>query len=341
MEAKIVTASGLAFRPIQAGKFRRLQGAGVSMLSQLLNPQTLSLNARDLGRVGAGVVASRKIIREFNPDVVFLKGGFVCLPVGLAARLCRVPYVIHESDVTPGLTNRILARWAARIAVGFPVKNYPQFEAAQMVFVGSPVRQEILTAHRLEGLAYFKLSDDRPVVLITGGSQGAAQINNAVMDALPALTEHYQVIHQTGEGEADRLAFELSRRPALAYPERYRPFAFLVQEMPLALAAADLIIGRAGVGTIMESAALGKPTVLIPNTGMAGHQVANARVLARQGAARVLNSDTLTGAKLAREVERILGSAEDQKLLSEAIRRLAHPEADRELAELVLEVGRG
>jgi len=184
-----VTAAGLDFAPISAGKFRRNHFD--SKFAKLMNLSTLGPNARDGLRTIQGVTQALRILRKFKPDVVFLKGGFVCMPVGIAARMLGVPFVIHESDVTPGITNRVLSRWAAKIAVGFPVKSYQVFDPAKLVYVGNPVRQDILKAHRLEGLAHFGLDDKRPVILITGGSQGAAQINSVVLGSVAELVEKF------------------------------------------------------------------------------------------------------------------------------------------------------
>jgi UDP-N-acetylglucosamine--N-acetylmuramyl-(pentapeptide) pyrophosphoryl-undecaprenol N-acetylglucosamine transferase len=158
---------------------------------------------------------------------------------------------------------------------------------------------------------------------------------------LPALLEWCQVIHLTGEGELERVKFELGRRERLAYPERYSSHAFLMKEMGEALAAADVVVSRAGVNAITDVATLGKPTVLIPNYQMAGHQVENARVLSRMGAVRVLDGQTLTGPKLVGELKRLVNDPEEQERLSRAIRQFSKPEAARELAGLILEVGRG
>ena len=338
MEARIVGTAGLRFAAIKAGKFRRLHSA--STLGKLLNLDTLGPNVRDLGRVVQGLVGALRVLRQFKPHVIFLKGGYVCLPVGLAARLLRIPYIIHESDLSPGLANRILSRWANRIAVGFPTKSYRMFDPDQLVFTGNPVRPELLKAHRLEGLAAFKLEPDVPVVLVTGGSQGATQINNAVLAALPLLLEHYQVIHQTGEHDYERLRFAVSRLGKLPHADRYHPHAFILTDMPAALAAADIVIGRAGASTIAESAVLGKPTILIPNTGTAGHQVENARTLSRAGAVRVLDGNHLTPERLVGEIKRILDDPEEQARLGKAIGQFGRPDAARELAGLVLALGR-
>lgn len=325
----------IAFAPISAGKFRRNHFD--SGLAKIMNLATLGPNARDGFKTIQGVTQALRVLRKFKPDVVFLKGGFVCLPVGIAARILNIPFVIHESDVVPGLTNRILSRWAAKIAVGFPVKSYTAFDPARLEYVGNPVRHDILMSHRLEGIAHFELDETLPVILITGGSQGAAQINAVVMEALEALLGKYQIIHQTGEGEIARVKFELSRRGKIPHFDRYHPVGFLTGDMGPALAAADLVIGRAGVNTINDSAALGKPTILIPNYEMAGHQVENARALSRQGAVRVLDGATLTPDQFVREIDRVLGSEAEQKQLSHAIRAFARPQAAMDLAKLVLE----
>lgn len=337
MEAKIVAGVGLTFAPISAGKFRRNHFD--SGFAKIFNLNTLGPNARDTLRTVQGVGQAMRILRTFKPEVVFLKGGYVCLPVGIAAKMLNIPFVIHESDATPGLTNRILSRWASKIAVGFPVKSYRMFEPDKLVYVGNPVRSDILTAHRLEGIAHFGLDETVPVILITGGSQGAAQINNVVLDSLDRLTKKYQIIHQTGEGEIARIMFELSRRPKSQATRRYHPYGFLMGDMGLALAAADLVIGRAGVNTINDSAVLGKPTILIPNYEMAGHQVENARVLSRQGAVRVLDGARLSAEGFANEIDYVLGNETEQARLSAAIRVFGRPRAAEELASLVLTVG--
>ncbi len=335
MEARIAAAAGLKFAAIKAGKFRRHHLSNA--LTKVINVRTLGPNTRDAFRTVQGVTASLKILRKFKPDVIFLKGGYVSLPVGLAAHLLRIPFVIHESDISPGLSNQILSRWATKIAVGFPVKNYAGFDAARLVFTGNPVRPELFSAHRLEGLAAFKLTADLPVIFVTGGSQGAAQINDALLDALPKLLPKYQVIHQTGENDYERVSFKLRRMTRRVDElDHYHPYAFIQQDMPMALAVADVIVGRAGASTIAEAAALGKPTVLIPNYEMAGHQIENARVLSRVGAARVIDGERLTPELLAGELHRILDSAEEQRMLSKAIREFSRPDAAMELAKLVM-----
>ena len=335
MEERIVAANGLKFAGIAAGKFRRDHFAG--SLSKLSNPATLGLNTRDALRTIQGLTGALKLLRQFKPDVVFLKGGYVCLPVGLAARMLRIPYIIHESDLDPGLTNRILSRWAQTIAVGFPESNYKQFQAERLAFTGNPVRPAIVTAHRLEGLGLFNLTSKLPVLTITGGSQGAAEINDVVLAALPDLLEICQVIHITGEAEYKRLDFNRQRQTPIAHADRYHAYPYLQDEMPAALATADIIVTRAGASAIAEAAILHKPTVLIPNTNMAGHQVTNARTLARAGAARVLQGDQFTPLKLVREVRGLLHNKQQMEQLGEAIGAFGRPDAAMALAQVILD----
>jgi UDP-N-acetylglucosamine--N-acetylmuramyl-(pentapeptide) pyrophosphoryl-undecaprenol N-acetylglucosamine transferase len=340
MEARIVATRGMNFAAIRAGKFRRTQAAGAGVLAKVLDPRTLGPNARDALRAVAGVADAWQILRRFRPDVVFLKGGFVSVPVGLAARALRIPYVIHESDVSPGLANRILGKWAEKIAVGFPARSYREFERSRLVFTGNPVRSELAQATRAEGLAKLGLDEDVPVLFVTGGSAGAAQINNAVLAALPRLLEFCQVVHLTGEGELARVKFELRRHIKLDSHARYHPYGFLMAEMAPALAAADVVVARAGANTVAELAMLGKPTVLIPNSHMAGHQVENARMLSRSGAVRVLDGEKLTTERLVGEIKRLIENREELERLVQAMRQFYQPAAAEELAAVILAVGR-
>jgi UDP-N-acetylglucosamine--N-acetylmuramyl-(pentapeptide) pyrophosphoryl-undecaprenol N-acetylglucosamine transferase len=337
MEAKIATGAGLEFSSIPAGKFRRNPSA--SSVSKIFNVSTLGLNARDSVRFVAGIGKALTILRRFKPDVVFVKGGFVGLPVGLAAKTLRIPLVIHESDVSPGLTNRVLSKWARVIAVGFPVDKYKQWPHEKLIFTGVPVREGLMGAHRLEGLKLLKLDDKLPVVLVTGGSQGAQTVNDVVVDSLAGLLEFSQVVHLTGEQEIDSIKFRV-KRLNLAHPERYHPYAFLHKEMIYALAAADVAVSRAGATTIAELAALSKPTVLIPNNLMAGHQVMNAKVISRQDAVRVIYEERLKPAVLIAEVKRLVDSEEERERLGKALHAYARLDAVDLLANEIVKIGR-
>lgn len=334
LEHKIVRAAGIEYVSISAGKLRRYHG---NIWRTLADTEAIRLNIRDIARVIAGVFQSLRIINAFRPDAIFIKGGYVGLPVGIAARLRHVPYIIHESDIEPGLTNRILSRWAEKIAVGFPEKNYKAFPKDRLIFTGSPVRREIVSAHRLDGLSLFKLNDKLPVVLVTGGSQGAQALNEVLIKALPQLLEHCQIIHVTGERHIEYARFAV-KQLKLKRPERYFQFSYLTTEMGPALAASDVVVTRAGANTIAELALLNKPTILVPNYLQAGHQVMNARVASRLGAARVLTEDRLTEHSLTSEIISILQSEETQIQLAKNIQQLAVPDAAEKLAEQVISI---
>jgi UDP-N-acetylglucosamine--N-acetylmuramyl-(pentapeptide) pyrophosphoryl-undecaprenol N-acetylglucosamine transferase len=332
MEAKIVGRAGIDFAAISAGKLRRY--AGRNWWNHLLDLHTLVLNIRDIFRVMKGIIQSCRIIKHFEPGVIFIKGGYVGLPVGLAAKLLGVPFVIHESDIVPGLTNRILSRWASVVAVGFPANKYTDLPTDRLVYTGNPVRKALLGKHRLEGLAHFQLSADLPAVLITGGSQGAERVNNAVLKALPLLLETCQVIHLTGERDIGRVKFQV-KRLGLKRLERYQCFSFLGPEMGLAYAAADVVVARAGANTIAELAALKKPSILIPGSHLRD-QPTNAQVLAREGVVRVIQEDRLHSTVLVGEITRILTSEEEQERLGSSIAEYAVPDAPKLLARAIL-----
>lgn len=332
MEDRIARGAGLEFAAISAGKLRRF--ADRSLIKKLTDLSTAALNTRDLVRVVKGFGQSRKILRQFDPDVIFIKGGYVGLPVGLAARSLGRSFIIHESDMRPGLTNRILAKYATTVAVGFPVNLYKDWQADKIVYTGNPIRQEVLKAHRLEGLAKFKLNSNMPVILVFCGSQGSQAINKVILGSLINLLERYQILHVTGESNIEDVRFQVSRLN-LNFPERYQSFSFLSDTLGMALAAADLVIARAGANTFSELAALRKPTIIIPHPGL-DDQVLNAVTLARAGAVKVIPQIRLTPEMLGSQIDQILSSEKEQTALAMAISKYANCEADRKLAEILL-----
>lgn len=337
MEARIAAAKELPFAGIPAGKFRRRHGVG--KLQALLDPATIGPNARDGVRAVRGLGASYRLLRKFSPDVVFVMS-FVGLPVGIAAHLQKKPLVIHELDFTLNLTNRTLSRWADAVAVGFPVEGYQGIERERLVFTGNPVRAQILAGRAEGAIEAFGLDPKVPVVLVTGGSQGARSLNDIVVGALPKLLPETQVIHLTGEGDIERVRFATRQLPK-KLAGRYHPFSFLSDEMADALAASTVVVGRAGANTITELAALRKPTVLVPNYLHAGHQEANAQVLARAGAAKVLDERRLTPEMLAAQLLSLLKAKEERARLSEAIGAFAVMDAPERLARLIIATANG
>jgi len=333
MESNVAAAQGLNFAAIHAGKLRRY--ADVSTLRALTDVRTISLNVRDVTRLVRGYRRSMSILRSFKPDVIFCKGGYVSLPVGLAAATLKIPYVVHESDLRAGLSNRTLAKWAANVAVGFPTKNYHDLPKSKLIYTGSPIRAEIFKISATKARNHFGLTNDKPVVLVTGGGLGSQSLNDVVTTALPKLLEKYQIIHVTGEKDIEHVRFRL-RAFSDGELAGYHVFSFLREDMPLALVAADVVITRAGATALAELAALSKPSIVIPHPGLTD-QAINAKTFARAGAVRNVPQVGLTPAILLRELQRITDSPREQQLLSKSISTFAKTDAALELAELIVE----
>ena len=242
-------------------------------------------NFTDPFRVVAGAFQSMHLMRKLKPDVLFSKGGFVSVPVVIGAWLCRVPAVCHESDLTPGLANRICARFATKVATTFP--ECAKALGAKGVHTGTPLRPELFQGSRAAGLAMAGFDGRKPVLLMTGGSLGAQSVNKCLRESLPELLPHMDVLHLCGKGNLDE---------SLAGLKGYCQKEFLSGELPDALAVADLVLSRAGSNTLSELLALHKPMLLVPYplSASRGDQIENAKSYERQGLARVLMQEDMT-----------------------------------------------
>lgn len=286
-------------------------------------------------RVVGGLYQSYRILRKFKPDVVFIKGSYVGVPVGIAARRLGIPTVLHDSDTTLSRTTQILAKSATEIGVGWPLEQYKKYELSNLKYVGIPVRPEVLEGTRKEAEQKFKLDVQKPNILIYGGSRGAHVINEAIFENLGVLTKGYNVLHVTGESDAEQARF-LANRLELAEKKRYKVFEYLHKEVGLAYACADVVVSRAGATTLAELAAWKKAAILIPYGAAANRdQQHNAQVLSRAGAARVLEEDKLAGLRLVSEIDRLHNSVADRKYLSTQIAKFARPNAARDVAQLI------
>lgn len=278
IEKDLIEPFGIPYHGISSGKLRRY----------------FSLqNFSDPFRVLKGLGQARKLIRDLKPDVIFSKGGFVSVPIVLAGKQNHVPVIIHESDMTPGLANKIAIPCASKVCCNFP-ETLAHLPKEKAVLTGSPIRQELLSGNRLAALDFCGFTPDKPVILVIGGSLGAVAVNNAVRTALPKLLERFQVIHLCGKGKTDE---------ALANTKGYRQFEYIKDELRDLFALADLVISRAGANAICELLALHKPNLLIPLSANAsrGDQILNARSFERQGFSIVLeeeetNNETLLAA---------------------------------------------
>ncbi len=294
IEKRLIENAGIPYDGISSGKLRRY-----------LDLKNLS----DPFRVLKGYAQSLRLIKRYKPDVVFSKGGFVSVPVVLAARHYKIPTIIHESDMTPGLANKICIPSAAAVCCNFPetLKYLPEGKA---VLTGSPIRQELLTGDRLSGLAYTHLDASKPVILVIGGSLGSVKVNTAVRQILPRLLEDYQVIHICGKGNLDE---------SLIGTRGYVQYEYVDSPLKHLFAAADLVISRAGANSICELLALHKPNLLIPLSAAAsrGDQILNAASFAKQGFSKVLEEEALTDDTLYQAVTELYSKRADYRAAME------------------------
>lgn len=308
IEKELLSGTGLPYHTIATGKLRRY----------------LSLkNLTDPFRVLGGLYQSFLLLKKIRPRIVFAKGGFVSVPVVIAAWLNKIPVILHESDITPGLANRICSPFAGLVCVSFPeAKEY--FPAGKTVLTGNPIRKFLLSGSRAKGLALCGFSPNRPVLLVIGGSLGAVRINTLVRAILPQLND-FQVIHVCGRGHLD---------PALAKAEGYRQFEFIGPELPHILAAADLCVSRAGANFLFELLALKKPALLIPlpKTASRGDQILNARSFAAQGFSMVLPEEEATEETL---LERIHLLSQNRQEFVEKMENYATKDAHAAVVKLI------
>jgi UDP-N-acetylglucosamine--N-acetylmuramyl-(pentapeptide) pyrophosphoryl-undecaprenol N-acetylglucosamine transferase len=284
-------------------------------------------NLTDPLRVARGLAESLALVRRFRPDVAFGAGGFASVPPLFAAALLRIPVLIHQQDVIPGLANRLLAPSARRITVALP-QTMSRFPSDRTFLRGNPVRSSVLSGDREQGFRRLGLLPSVPLLLVTGGGTGALGLNRLVSSAAHELVGSCQILHLTGKGRGVPVP-ELGRR--------YRQREFLVEEMPDALAAASLVLSRAGMSTLSELAALGKPTVVVPMPH--SHQEANAVAFAEQRAVLVLDQPSLTPERLVRTVRELLDDGARREALAQAIARIMPRDATSRLADDLSELG--
>jgi UDP-N-acetylglucosamine--N-acetylmuramyl-(pentapeptide) pyrophosphoryl-undecaprenol N-acetylglucosamine transferase len=335
LERRLVEKYGVNYHAVRSGKLRRY-GRG---LAELVDYKTLAVNARDAWRFGRGLSDARKLLRKLEPDVVFVKGGYVGLPAGLAATRLNIPLVIHESDTVMGLTNRLLAPRAKVIATGFAVDHFQKVKATVPIIpTGNPIRSEILAGDPSRARKHFNLASKLPTIFFIGGSLGASAINEAVAEALPNLVERFNIIHQTGERDIDAAMFH-RQRLSVELRDRYLPQAFFREELADIYAVADIVVARCGANVLAELAALAKPTILIPlPSSTNNHQYKNAQFLVSRGAARLLDQSKLNAISLRAAIDRLIESESDQRYLAKSLHKLAILDAAERLADIIIGV---
>lgn len=320
-------------RVVSAGKFRRY--AHLSFFQHFTVPHVVTKNTADMFKVGRGVAQSLRIIGRFKPDVVFAKGGFVCLPVAIAAKLRGIPLVIHDSDTRPGLTNRIISRWADRIATGAPLENYP-YDPAISQYTGVPIdgRYVPVSAERQRTLKQkLGFSPDDLLVVATGGGLGAQSINEAIITAATTL-QHRPINFYlvTGRSHYEQVS------PQADAVERIKIVPFVYENMAEVLGAADIVVCRGSATTPQELAGLQKAAIIVPAHQL-GDQVKNAQLYKSSEAGVVIDNQVLMTdpAVLATEIARLADDPQERERLAQSLHRFARPHAAREIAGIITE----
>ena len=282
MEKKLIEDMRIPYHGISSGKLRRYFDVK---------------NFSDPFRVIKGYGEASRLMKSLKPDVVFSKGGFVSVPVVLAAKNHRIPAIIHESDMTPGLANKLCIPSATKICCNFPeaMEHLPKGKA---VLTGTPIRQELFNGNPLDAIQFTGLQANKPTILVIGGSTGSVKVNEAVRACLDELLKTYQVIHLCGKGKLD-LAYE--------HRDGYVQYEYIKKELSSLLALADIVISRAGANAICELQALAKPNLLIPLGANAsrGDQILNAESFKKQGFSYVLPEEELTKETLLNAVDQV------------------------------------
>ena len=282
IEKSLIQELGIPYYGISSGKLRRYFDIK---------------NFSDPFRVLKGYSQAKKLMKQLKPDVVFSKGGFVTVPVVLAAKKRKIPAIIHESDMTPGLANKLCLSSATKICCNFP-ETVSTLPADKAVLTGTPIRQELLHGDKEAARNFCGFSSDKPVLLVIGGSLGAASVNENVRKILPELLKEFQVIHLCGKGKTDS---------SLEHTAGYVQYEYIKEELPDLFALADIVISRAGANAICELNALAKPNLLIPLSANAsrGDQILNARSFERQGYSMVLEEEEITESVLMDSIRKL------------------------------------
>jgi UDP-N-acetylglucosamine--N-acetylmuramyl-(pentapeptide) pyrophosphoryl-undecaprenol N-acetylglucosamine transferase len=325
---------------VRAGKFRRYHGEG---LKQLLDLKTMALNIRDIFYVLAGLVQSWRLLRQLQPDVIFVKGGFVGVPVGLAAAALGIPFVTHDSDAIPGLANRIIARWAARHAVALPEEVY-DYPIDLTITTGIPVQKEFKPVTDELKKKYRKelgIAGSSRVLFIIGGGLGSQTVNRGVADIVPHLLSEWpdlHVVHIAGRANETEMGELYASLLTETQQKRVWVYGYL-NDVYRYSGAADIVVTRAGATNLAEFALQGKACIVVPSPFLTGgHQLKNARYLEDKHAALVLDERELKedANRLAKQVSQLLANSNEREALGKALTAFGHPDATQKLAELLL-----
>lgn len=296
IEKKLIEEMGIPYYGISSGKLRRY-----------FDPK----NFTDPFKVLKGYQEARKLLKRLKPDVVFSKGGFVTVPVVIAAKHRKIPAIIHESDMTPGLANKLCIPSAVKVCCNFP-ETVDKLPSDKAVLTGTPIRQELLNGNKLAALKFTGLKPDKPVLMVIGGSLGSVAVNTAVRQILPELLKDFQVVHLCGKEKLDE---------SLTSLDGYVQYEYIKKELADLFALSDIVISRAGANAICEISALKKPNLLIPLSANAsrGDQILNARSFEKLGYSKVLEEEELNNEILLKTIRDLYANKDSYiKAMSES-----------------------
>lgn len=284
-----------------------------------------------------GIIQSFIKIFTFSPDLVFSKGGYGAIPTSIAAWMLQTPVFLHESDVVPGVANKIIGRFAHRIFVSF--KETKDFPKEKMEIVGNPIRKEILYGDKKEAIKIFNISSKKPLLAIMGGSQGSVRLNDMILQILNKLLLNFEIVHQTGDKNFEQVAKESKVVVSKENLQYYHPVPFLKETALRHLySVSDFIVNRAGSGSIFEIAALGKPSILIPLPEAAqNHQAQNAYEYGKTGAAIVLEETNLTPNFFLEKLKYLFSNPEELESMKRAAIKFSKPEAANTMAKTIID----
>jgi len=333
LEADLVPAAGFRMAVVKAGKLRRY-----------ISWRTF----KGIGRVPVGMVQAVGLVHKFRPQVAFTSGGYVAVPAGLAAKLNGVPLLMHQQDVPPNLSNRLIAPLATSISVAF-AESVRYFPARKTLQLGNPVRQEILDACQItpqQARTELGFAPEVPLLLVTGGSQGARRLNQVTVKALPELLKDCQVLQISGNNlfaETQALSDEVLANVDATDRQRYRLVPYMSDEMPMALQAAELVICRAGAATLSELAVLGKPSIVVPLPPAIGGspQEINAETFGKKQAAEVIRNADLEPEVLVEHVRYLITSPTSLLSMAKAVRSFAKPTATEDIVKTIVKLADG
>jgi len=317
VSSTLLSQEGIKVKTILAGKIRRYI-SGRAFVQNFIDI---------LIKTPIGILQAFLYIFFLSPDLIFSKGGFGSIPGVLAAKLLFVPIFLHESDTVPGFANKLLNGLALEVFASFPKTE--SFSSKKLILVGNPIRRELLKGSKEEAKSLFKLSSTKPIILILGGSQGAQRINDEILEILPRLLENFEVIHQCGKNNYATIEAESKLIISKNLELFYHLYPFLKEsELRQAYAAADLIVSRAGAGSIFEIAAAGKPSILIPLPEAAqNHQVKNAYTYRESGTCLVIEENNFTSHFFLEKLKFLFANPETLKKMSEQAKEFSRPEA--------------